>query len=585
MSTDSPAPQPDPEPSNSNQPPRRSRERRPQVKCPPDWARFLYNHNPFYLISTFLVLYGIRLAYGDVAIGELNCWGMMAVLTIYTLMAAGTAVLIVKVGSVWDDARSLMLALCILFVAISVSTDELLMLSPRAAFWLILYGYLLSAGVSQWVISGTGIRLTRGYLIPFHLMLLLLQGYSYVCSPEAWDWTQSQMDWCVFLFPQLFALLLLSLWPAVSRGPEHVASNGTPWRWPLFPGSLFFVLFLIAGFRSYILSLSFGPSHEGNYAVVFDAWFLIPLVLIGLLLLFEGGIASERRRTSPIILACLPLVIPMAHPYATSGDATRFLGQFMNQFGSPLWLTGWAILAFYLWGLRRGIGGAYWGAVATGCFLTMLTPRTWSLLALNPPSSLGLAGLSVLLALPGLRYRRTSQVFASILVMSLALARSLFERGLDNWSLAAGYHTFLIGTLLLSLIGGDAFAILLRRVSALLLFASSVVALLTAAHFPGGSSGVAMYFVTLTVISALSWQISGFRMFRNVMLANLVVVFAGALMIGYRSGVQRIGRGVMFSLSWSIASFGTGLLISLGKAGQLGWLKRRMLQLRQRFQG
>lgn len=98
----------------------------------PPWAAWLYTHNPFYAISVVLMLFGVRAAFGTLEIGSINSWIMLGVLAAYTLALAGIAVAIVRWGNVWDDARSLFLLLLLLFLAVSISADELFVRSPSS---------------------------------------------------------------------------------------------------------------------------------------------------------------------------------------------------------------------------------------------------------------------------------------------------------------------------------------------------------------------------------------------------------------------------------------------------------------------
>ena len=76
---------------------------------------YLYNHNPFYVISAVLMLYAVRSAYGTLEIGMINTWIMMGVLAGYTLLLTLIGVLIVRWGQVWEDARAINLLLLLLF--------------------------------------------------------------------------------------------------------------------------------------------------------------------------------------------------------------------------------------------------------------------------------------------------------------------------------------------------------------------------------------------------------------------------------------------------------------------------------------
>ncbi len=119
-------------------------------KVRPPFLRSLYNHNPFYAISTVLMLFAVRNAYGELTIGMINCWIMMGVLAAYTALLALIGVLIVRQGKVWEDARSIVLLLIILFLAVSISADDLFvkMESTAGGGLLLLCGYIFSAVVT-----------------------------------------------------------------------------------------------------------------------------------------------------------------------------------------------------------------------------------------------------------------------------------------------------------------------------------------------------------------------------------------------------------------------------------------------------
>jgi len=91
----------------------------------PGILRRLYNHNPFYVISTVLMLYAVLNSYGELKIGSINCWIMMGVLGSYTVTLSVIAILIVRFGKVWEDARSILLLLLLLFLGVSVSADDM----------------------------------------------------------------------------------------------------------------------------------------------------------------------------------------------------------------------------------------------------------------------------------------------------------------------------------------------------------------------------------------------------------------------------------------------------------------------------
>ena len=40
----------------------------------PSLVRWVYTHNPFYVLSAALMLYAVRAGYGELHIGLINCW-------------------------------------------------------------------------------------------------------------------------------------------------------------------------------------------------------------------------------------------------------------------------------------------------------------------------------------------------------------------------------------------------------------------------------------------------------------------------------------------------------------------------------
>jgi hypothetical protein len=91
----------------------------------PAIVKYLYTNNPFYAISAVLMLYAIRAAYEKLGSQASNCWLLTGGLAGYTLVLAAIGVWIVRWGKVWEDARSILLLLLVLFLAVSISADDL----------------------------------------------------------------------------------------------------------------------------------------------------------------------------------------------------------------------------------------------------------------------------------------------------------------------------------------------------------------------------------------------------------------------------------------------------------------------------
>lgn len=86
--------------------------------------RFIYTRNPFYIISACLVLLGLNTAFSTSS-ESVSAWILLGVLAGYTCLIALAAILIVRLGKVWQDARSILIIVAVLFVALSMSLDEI----------------------------------------------------------------------------------------------------------------------------------------------------------------------------------------------------------------------------------------------------------------------------------------------------------------------------------------------------------------------------------------------------------------------------------------------------------------------------
>jgi hypothetical protein len=128
-------------------------------------GRFLYTQNPFYLISCFLIMYGLQiaaLAEGDLLSRSVILFASMAA---YMLVMAITCIGVVRLGKVWEDARSIFLVVIISQVALSTGLDELCISDWRTASCLLLLGSTFTVIITELVLRGfrrgTGSPITR----------------------------------------------------------------------------------------------------------------------------------------------------------------------------------------------------------------------------------------------------------------------------------------------------------------------------------------------------------------------------------------------------------------------------------------
>lgn len=70
--------------------------------------RWAYTSNPFYVISADLVFLGLRLSF-DTSGRTFETGALMAALLGYTLVLATMACLLIRIGKVWDDTRTMRL--------------------------------------------------------------------------------------------------------------------------------------------------------------------------------------------------------------------------------------------------------------------------------------------------------------------------------------------------------------------------------------------------------------------------------------------------------------------------------------------
>jgi hypothetical protein len=214
-------------------------------QCRVPWLiRLLYTHNPFYLISACLFVYGLKLLFrtGNAAVlfqrgtvEYMSPTGLMGSLVAVTLLMAATAVLIVRLGKVWEDARSLVLIVLLMLLAISVSLDELLSMASEQEKGLleiggmVLSGAAIAVGMVELLIRGLQVRLSWLWRGPLYLLLTLFFGWPLLLLPEIMPFDTAQVRSLIAAFPTVAALISLLLLPGIRQGSASVRDNGTPW--------------------------------------------------------------------------------------------------------------------------------------------------------------------------------------------------------------------------------------------------------------------------------------------------------------------------------------------------------------------
>src|SRR5262245_38229260 len=111
-------------------------------------VRWVCTKNPFYVLSAGLFLVGLFISFGDPAQLE-DTWALMSGLAGYTLLLAVTACLLVRFGRVWDDVRTVLLLVVLMFLATSVTFDQVLVMDPERGRIFYVVGLLLAVAVSE----------------------------------------------------------------------------------------------------------------------------------------------------------------------------------------------------------------------------------------------------------------------------------------------------------------------------------------------------------------------------------------------------------------------------------------------------
>ena len=547
-------------------------------------VRWLWTSNPFYCISALLMLYAVRASYGELEIGEINCWVMMGVLAAYTSVLAAVGVVIVRWGRVWDDARSIFLLLLLMFLAVSVSADDLFVKieSPGGAATLLGCGLAFSVIVFQCVLRGAGIRLGLAFQLPFLLFLALFYLTPWWCSPELHPRNATSLDWTVLLFPQVAAGLCLTLLPAVRRGPGYVANSGTPWLWPWFPWAAFGFIGGAVILRSYALSLTFsqsGPiwtSAESRTGIVLDTiwkpYFVVPFLMAVLLLVLESGLVTGNRRLVRRVMLAAPLLLPLAWPWGTSLASIEFVEMVTETVGSPIWLSVLMLMVFHGWALVRKVPRASVGLLGSTMLLSLIGPQTASIPTLVlQPIPLFLVGTALLV--DGLLRRSSAISLGATSVITLGLWLVLPESMLASFRATTCYHTLLVTCLLLSIGMTDRLAAVLRRAMAAWIPLSAFAVILSSVAAEVPLHWRLLYVAGLGLVCLVCAQISHSRAYWVGFVGTTTVLGYSLAAVGFRQAGAVIGRSAMAAFSWSIGTLLIGSLISAYKAGWLPSLR------------
>ena len=102
--------------------------------------RLICSQNPFYLLSVCFVLHASAQWFHSDSGESFSPWPLLGLTVGYIALLAITGFVIVRFGKVWDDARSILLLILLLFVEMSLIFDETLVREPDTGRRLLIAG-------------------------------------------------------------------------------------------------------------------------------------------------------------------------------------------------------------------------------------------------------------------------------------------------------------------------------------------------------------------------------------------------------------------------------------------------------------
>lgn len=536
-------------------------------------ARWVCTQNPFYVLSALLVCLGLWDSFGSHA-DAAQTWAMLSGMAGYTLLLATTACLLVRFVGVWDDVRTLLLLVVLMFLATSVTFDEVLARSPTRGVACYLAGLLIAVAISEAMLRVMRLALPPLFRAPYYLILALFFVYPVAITPLLDRPASEALSWALFGFSPVAGLTLLTLLPAVRRGRDYVRDNGSPWRWAWYPWTLFGVLAFGAGARSALLCWSMHHVPLGvAEPYIFGGYFLVPLGLAIGVVLLEIGLV-ERLRAAVATAMFVPFVL-LALAMVGHRPETFYQG-FLTQFstrlgGTPLYLTLLASAAFYAYAALRRV------PLATDAFsglmvaLAFVSPTTLDLDSLVAPRPVPLLVAGILQLGLGLRRREAWRCLAGacclVVPASIAWPGTIANahRG------AIVFHLILAAVLVIGTVCDDRLGRLLRSSGAAMALLGSLVVTMGGLDRDGRVPTWVVEVYPLVMSALLAGY--GFLFAHRISVASAGIILSFWLVAtGWRgySALRQVIVGIDY-ITVGMALFSLAVLTSLAKGGVLPW--------------
>jgi hypothetical protein len=549
-----------------------------------DLFKFLYNANPFYLISACLILYAQTVIFdtGNIWMETAIPLGLIAS---YTVLLTATAIFIVRKGSVWDDARSILLIILSLFVVLSASIDAKTLDSPvTGAAWLG-GGLCFSIVIAESLRKGLRLSLPLIFRAVFYTMIGIFFAYPFVMAQLVNDSSNSQLLTIrgIMLFPIVFGLALMPLIPVIRRGPSYLAANGTPWQWPMFPWSIFGLLTIGACCRTYLLSLSFyGGRGYGPFSHMetgFSLYMLIPLALASMILLLEFALERGGPRQIALCLVAPFLFLLMALPGPTKMNVElyhKFLAAVVGSNGSPMLIALAGMLVFYVYAWYRSVKHSE--TILCGVLLlsqALDVQSHWLSMSHISTWIPGVAALAIL-AWIAVRKNSTASWMALVLGVLLVTGTEFRDSQFTAWHGAIPVHIALAAAILLGVLRDDLFAVVLRYISAAVMTLLFATVLFFGDELARGLPKYLLATYLAVLFAVLMWYCLWYRRVWFLVLGG----FNAIMLLLFTTGkayntIKAMGFKALNIIFWGMVCFAIAFFISAlkGNLFQAAFLK------------
>lgn len=533
-------------------------------------ASWICTSNPFYVLSAGLFLFGLRMSFGP-QVRDLEAGALLSGLAGYTLLLAGTALVLVRFGNVWDDVRTVLLLVVLMFLATSVTFDELHVERPLVGIACDVIGFAFAVAVTETVLRAIRLTLPGWFRGPFYLILGLFFLFPAALTPFVKQPSSETLQWGLFAFPTVAGLAFLTLIPAVRRGADYVDHNGSPWRWPLYPWVVFGLLALAAPARGWLLCYSMhwvGLAHGGS--TIFGLYFLAPFVLCLGLLLLEAGIAANKKLVTTIAMLTPFLAIGLSMaPGGFDPVARGFLRVYRDGIGGdPFFIAVVGAAAFFAYAAVRRVEGSVGALCGILAVLSFVGPDSFSNGRGDGLQSWPIAALTILQLVAAVRHGHVRHwIFAALgtfVFVSAVLSNVLRGEFVFGLALHAGIVVLAAG----GAISGGVTGRYLRHATAWLLgFAVFLSLFVELAPRDDDLTRIGRVYA----LTAATFLVCYGALLRDFAMLRYGALYAVVWALRSVAWIYLWLRGLLPGLDWivvSLAVFAAAFLVSVAKSGK-----------------